>query len=51
MKIGLAIENFRDGQVCIIGLGYVGLMLAVAMADIGFSVVGVEIRKCIPLVC
>ena len=38
-------ENFQDRQVCIIGLGYVGLTLAVAMADIGFRVYGVEKRK------
>lgn len=38
-------------EVCIIGLGYVGLTLAVAMADAGYRVHGVEtserIRKCI----
>jgi UDP-N-acetyl-D-mannosaminuronic acid dehydrogenase len=34
--------NFPDGHVCIIGLGYVGLTLAVAMADAGFRVTGVE---------
>jgi UDP-N-acetyl-D-mannosaminuronic acid dehydrogenase len=31
-----------DRHVCIIGLGYVGLTLAVAMADVGFRVHGVE---------
>lgn len=31
-----------DRRVCIIGLGYVGLTLAVAMADAGFRVHGVE---------
>jgi nucleotide sugar dehydrogenase len=34
--------NFRDRDICIIGLGYVGLTLAVAMADAGFRVTGVE---------
>jgi nucleotide sugar dehydrogenase len=34
--------TIRDGHVCIIGLGYVGLTLAVAMADAGFRVTGVE---------
>lgn len=34
--------TFRDDQVCIIGLGYVGLTLAVAMAEAGFRVHGVE---------
>ncbi len=36
-------ESFGDGEVCIVGLGYVGLTLAVAMAEAGFSVTGVEI--------
>ena len=35
-------QDFRDGHVCIIGLGYVGLTLAIAMADAGFRVTGVE---------
>jgi len=38
------LENFPDRCVCILGLGYVGLTLAVTMADIGFRVLGVEIR-------
>ena len=40
----ITVENFKDRQVCILGLGYVGLTLAVAMADVGFEVLGVEIR-------
>jgi UDP-N-acetyl-D-mannosaminuronic acid dehydrogenase len=35
-------QSFRDRKVCIVGLGYVGLTLAVAMADAGFIVHGVE---------
>ena len=35
-------ENFEDKFVCIIGLGYVGLTLAVSMAEVGFKVWGVE---------
>lgn len=35
-------NNFHDTNVTIIGLGYVGLTLAVAMADAGFRVHGVE---------
>jgi len=31
-------------DVCIIGLGYVGLTLATALADVGFTVIGVEKR-------
>ncbi len=37
--------DFPDRTVCIVGLGYVGLTLAVAMAGVGFRVVGVERRK------
>jgi len=33
-----------DRAVAIVGLGYVGLTLAVVMADVGFQVLGVEIR-------
>jgi nucleotide sugar dehydrogenase len=36
--------QFSDRSVCVIGLGYVGLTLAVTMADVGFDVLGVEIR-------
>jgi UDP-N-acetyl-D-mannosaminuronic acid dehydrogenase len=32
----------QDQTVCIIGLGYVGLTLAVTMAECGFQVIGVE---------
>ncbi len=39
------IDNFADKKVCILGLGYVGLTLAIAMADIGFDVLGIEINK------
>lgn len=35
-------QNYTDREVCIIGLGYVGLTLAVAMAEAGFIVHGVE---------
>ena len=36
--------NFRDREVCVLGLGYVGLTLAATLADVGFRVTGVEIR-------
>ncbi len=36
--------DFADRSVCIMGQGYVGLTLAAVMADIGFDVLGVEIR-------
>ncbi len=38
------LQTFRDNKICVLGLGYVGLTLAVAMADVGFEVLGVEIR-------
>ena len=37
-------ESLRDQNVCVIGLGYVGLTLAVALADAGFRVHGIEIN-------
>jgi UDP-N-acetyl-D-mannosaminuronic acid dehydrogenase len=37
-------DRFPDGSVCVLGLGYVGLTLAVTMADVGLDVLGVEIR-------
>lgn len=37
-------ETFRDRHICIMGLGYVGLTLAVVMAEVGYQVTGVEIR-------
>jgi nucleotide sugar dehydrogenase len=37
-------KDFPDRTVCVIGLGYVGQTLAVAMARAGFDVHGVEIR-------
>jgi len=36
-------ENFVDHDVCMVGLGYVGLTLAVTMAEVGFRVAGVEV--------
>ena len=38
-------QGFNDRNVCIMGLGFVGLTLAVAMAEIGFRITGVEKRK------
>ena len=32
----------EDNHICIVGLGYVGLTLAVAMDEAGFQVSGVE---------
>lgn len=35
-------KDYGDRNVCIIGLGYVGLTLAVALAECGFNILGVE---------
>lgn len=35
-------DHFEDRVICIIGMGYVGVTLAVAMADKGFQIYGVE---------
>ncbi len=40
-------QSLRDRSVCIVGLGYVGLTLAVAMADAGFRVHGVEVSDAV----
>ncbi len=37
--------DFPDRNVCILGLGFVGVTLATAMAEVGFQVTGVEIRE------
>lgn len=35
----------QDSTICVIGLGYVGLTLAVTLVDVGFQVYGVELRE------
>ncbi|MBI3453587.1 MAG: nucleotide sugar dehydrogenase [Rhodospirillales bacterium] len=37
-------NDYTDRHICVLGCGYVGLTLAVVMADVGFDVTGVEIR-------
>ena len=37
-------KNLKDNKICLIGLGYVGLPLAVAFAD-KFKVVGFDISQ------
>src|SRR2546427_4158592 len=37
--------NSRKAKVCIVGLGYVGVRLAVASAKAGFDVIGVDVDK------
>ncbi|MBN23402.1 MAG: UDP-glucose 6-dehydrogenase [Bdellovibrionaceae bacterium] len=39
------LKEFPDQKVCVMGLGYVGLTLAVTLADLGFQVEGIEIRE------
>ncbi len=38
-------SRILDRNICILGMGYVGLTLAVAMADAGFRVHGIERRQ------
>ena len=38
-------RDARDYTVCIMGMGFVGVTLATAMADAGFKVIGVEHRE------
>jgi nucleotide sugar dehydrogenase len=38
-------SEIKIREVCIIGLGYVGLTLGISLADIGFKVVGVDRNK------
>lgn len=38
-------DSFPDRTVCVLGLGYVGLTLATVLAQLGFTVEGVEIRE------
>ncbi len=38
-------SDIRLKNVCIVGMGFVGLTLAVSLADIGFNVTGIEINE------
>lgn len=35
----------NNKEICILGLGYVGLTLSATLADLGYKITGVEIRK------
>ncbi len=37
--------TYPDRKICIVGLGYVGLTLAIVMAERGFEILGVEIKE------
>jgi len=41
---GEGMTPYLDGKICIVGMGYVGLTLAVVMAERGFRVTGLEIN-------
>ncbi|MBI4395986.1 MAG: CBS domain-containing protein, partial [Elusimicrobia bacterium] len=41
---GHAMLNVRSKTVCVLGMGYVGLPMAVTLADVGFKVVGLEVN-------
>jgi len=38
-------EDFCDKNICVLGLGFVGVTLATTMAEVGFNVTGIEIRN------
>lgn len=40
-------DEFRDSSVCVLGLGYVGLTLSVALSKVGFRVRGVEVVEAV----
>ena len=44
MKLKDKIEN-KSAKICVIGLGYVGLPLAIEFVQAGFNVVGIDIDK------
>jgi len=35
----------KSAHICVLGLGYVGLPLAVGLADVGYQVIGLDISK------
>jgi len=41
----LQAADIKTKKIAVIGLGFVGLTLAVVLADVGFQVVGVELRQ------
>ena len=44
LKLKKLPSSYTDSSICVMGLGYVGLTLAVTLADIGFKVYGIEIK-------
>ena len=47
-KLATALKNKiarREAKICVIGLGYVGLPLAVEFAKAGFTVTGFDLDK------
>ena len=39
--------DVRSKKICVVGLGFVGLTLALSLADVGFKVIGVDSDKSI----
>lgn len=40
-------DDFPDANICVVGLGYVGLTLATVLAGVGFRVEGIEINPAV----
>ncbi len=36
----------RSAKVCVVGLGYVGLPMALAFSEVGFTVCGFDVDPC-----
>ena len=37
--------NKKEAEICVIGLGYIGLPLSLSFANCGFKVLGIDIDK------
>ena len=48
MRVEMSLKDkieAREAQICIIGLGYVGLPFAVEFAHLGFPVMGLDVHE------
>jgi UDP-N-acetyl-D-mannosaminuronic acid dehydrogenase len=45
LGLNLVMRIDLDSRVAVLGLGYVGLTLGTALAEVGFSVTGIEVRQ------
>jgi UDP-N-acetyl-D-mannosaminuronic acid dehydrogenase len=41
----IKLNKIEDREICIIGLGFVGLTLAISLAEVGFKIQGVEVNE------